>query len=88
MSSSDSVSCVLMQYVCRHHPTFGELDVGTDMLESGQLDSLMVMDFVTFIQSRFAVEIPPEDITPANMRTIARLSAYVEKRLAQNRNAA
>ncbi len=49
-----------------------------DLLGSGLLDSLAIMQLVLFIEERFAVDIPAEDVTIENFQTVARIEAYIE----------
>lgn len=58
------------------------LRVDTDLIASGQLDSMLVMDLVHFVETRFSVWLDPTDIAPQNLRTAAALARCVsEKRV-------
>ena len=57
-----------------------ELGEDTDLLTSGILDSLGVMMLVGFIETEIGVEVPPEDVTIENFRTIASIDDYLMRR--------
>ena len=50
------------------------------LLESGIIDSLGVLDLVTFIESEFKVNVVDEDLIPENFQTIDRMTAFVERK--------
>lgn len=51
-----------------------------DLLGSGLLDSLGVMQLVWFIETEFGVQVPPEDVTIDNFQSVDRIATYVEGR--------
>ena len=58
------------------------IDLGADdnLLTSGLIDSLGVMRLVSFIEDRFGVDVPPEDVTIENFQSISILSTYLTDR--------
>jgi acyl carrier protein len=46
-------------------------------LDSGYLDSLLVMDFVLCIEKQYGVAIDSSEISPRNFRSIQTLAALV-----------
>ena len=52
-----------------------------DLLESGVIDSLGVLDLVTFLQTEFAVLVEDEDLTPDNFKSIECMAQFVERML-------
>ena len=55
-----------------------ELQNADSLLESGIIDSLGVLDLVSFIESEFQIMVSDEDLTPENFQTIDRIMAFVE----------
>ena len=51
------------------------------LTESGVLDSMGVLELITFIEERFGFSVPDEDTLPENLDSVARLVGYVERRL-------
>ena len=52
----------------------------TPLLESGVLDSLGILDVVSFLESEFSILISDEDLVPDNFQTLKTISAFVLKR--------
>ncbi|RIK70080.1 MAG: hypothetical protein DCC67_20940 [Planctomycetota bacterium] len=82
MSTKESIAAVLIDYLQSAPDAQGVVDEETDLLESGRLDSIQVMDLVCFLESRFRVTMQPQDITPDNLRSVDRIARYVRARAA------
>lgn len=63
----------------------GGAGIGMDesLTESGVLDSMGVLELITFLEERFGFSVPDEDTLPENLDSIARLVSYVERRLGE-----
>jgi acyl carrier protein len=61
--------------------TFLVDEVGDDdsFLANGIIDSLGVMQLVTFIESEYGVGVADTDLVPENFDSVARVAAYVER---------
>ena len=58
------------------------VDEGGDeesFLASGIIDSLGVMQLVSFIEAEVGTRVPDTDLLPENFDSIARIAAYVER---------
>ena len=53
-------------------------------LEEGIVDSLGVMELVSFVEDQFGVGVDDQDITPENFDSVTRLAAYIRRK--QNGN--
>ena len=53
-------------------------DDDASLLEAGIIDSIGVMELVTFVSQTYQITVPPEDISPDNFDTINRLANYVQ----------
>ena len=51
-----------------------------DLLTSGLIDSLGIMQLVLFIEQEFSVNVPAEDVTIENFQSVAKIEAYLEGR--------
>ncbi len=49
-----------------------------DLLEAG-LDSMGIMRLVLFIEEKFAVSLPDEEIEPDNIQTLNRINSWIER---------
>ena len=47
------------------------------LLETGILDSLGVLDLVSFIEQKFSIGMTDEELMPENFQTIERIAAFV-----------
>lgn len=52
------------------------------LTESGVLDSMGVLELITFIEEQYGFSVPDEDTLPENLDSVTRLVDYVERRLA------
>lgn len=53
-----------------------------DIFELGFVNSLFAMELVVFIESKFRITIPNDELTRDNFRTVALMSALVQRQLA------
>ncbi|HZD11477.1 MAG TPA: phosphopantetheine-binding protein [Candidatus Binatia bacterium] len=56
-----------------------DLTANEDLLSTGVLNSLSILKLVGFIEDRFEIRIPDEDIVFENFQSIERLSDYLEQ---------
>lgn len=59
----------------RHH----ELDDHGDLIATGVVDSLGIMDLVGFIESAFAIRVADADLLPENLSSIAAIASFVRR---------
>lgn len=59
------------------------LDRQTDLVMVGALDSLMIIDLVTYVEGKFQVHIQPTEITPQNFRSVETLTRLITEKLAE-----
>lgn len=50
------------------------------LLESGMLDSLGVLQVVTFIEGEYGFSVSDEDLVPENFQTIDRIAAFIQSK--------
>lgn len=53
------------------------LDDGTSLLDSGVIDSLGVLDIVSFLEESFGVKVEDEELTPQNFESVGALARFV-----------
>jgi len=49
-------------------------------LEEGMIDSMNVLELVTFVEERFKIKVEDQDIVPDNFDSVAKLAAFVRSR--------
>jgi acyl carrier protein len=53
----------------------------TQLLETGVLDSIALVRLIQFVEEKFGIAIPDDDVTPDTFASPADLAAYVEQRV-------
>ena len=56
------------------------VEVDTDLIATGALDSLSVMQLIAFLSDNFKITIPASDVTPTRLKSVETLAALVEER--------
>lgn len=59
-----------------------ELRPETQLLQSGLIDSLGMVDLVAYLEESFSIEVDDDDMVPENFETVAAISAFVERKRA------
>jgi len=55
-------------------------DDATSFLRDGIIDSTGVLELVTFVEDRFGITVPDDDLVPTNFDSIDALVAFVERK--------
>ena len=66
-------------FLLEKFPLARKAGVGKDtaLLEGGILDSLGILDVVSFLETEFSMVVSDEELLPANFQTLGNLSAFV-----------
>lgn len=67
----------IREYVVNELLSGAEIGEEDDLLLSGLVDSLGVMRLVAHIEQRYAITVPPQDLTIENFATIAAIASYL-----------
>ena len=62
-------------------PTADPITADSNLLLSGLIDSLGVMQLVAFIQSENNIKVEPREITLKNFKTINSIVGFIEKKV-------
>lgn len=54
------------------------LSADDDLLDSGILNSLGILQIVSFIDERLGIQVPDEDVVYENFNSVAALAAYLD----------
>jgi acyl carrier protein len=54
------------------------LNVDDDLLDSGILNSLGILQLVAFIDERLGIQVPDEDVVYENFHSVAALTSYLD----------
>lgn len=83
MGTYSTIARSLADYLTSQTGGFETVSPTTNLLESGILESLTMMDLIAHIEQRYGVALAPGDITPMNFQSTDRLSLLVEGKLKQ-----
>ncbi|MCZ7556184.1 MAG: acyl carrier protein [Bacteroidia bacterium] len=59
------------------------LGLGDNLFETGTIDSAGLIHFIGYIEERFDIVIPDEDLIPEKFTTIASIADYIRSRLSE-----
>ena len=51
------------------------------LLESGMLDSMGVLEVVTFIEQEYCIGVSDDDLVPENFQSIDRIAAFIQSKV-------
>ncbi|MCC6191771.1 MAG: acyl carrier protein [Anaerolineales bacterium] len=76
-----STSSILAEYITRELAKGRTTTVGVDedLLGTGVIDSLGVLQLVSFVDERFGFQIPDEDVVIENFQSISALADYLDQ---------
>jgi acyl carrier protein len=59
----------------------GQLSNDDSFIENGIIDSTGVLELVGFLETRYGIRVDDDELVPANLDTLNRLSAFVRRKL-------
>lgn len=62
---------------CLQNDTAKELTAETNLLDEGTLDSLQIVQMVSFLEEQYGVVVDMEELVPENFETIGKIGAMV-----------
>ena len=63
---------------------FGEgerLQTDVPLYQNGIVDSLGVLEIITFMEQKFGIEIADDEVIPANFETLRKMCEFVERKI-------
>lgn len=75
-----AIATELTDYLNRDPRVEGSIEPDTELVESGRIDSLTILDLVVFVEERYGVALSADDLTPGNLSTVSALAALVATR--------
>ncbi len=67
----------IVQFVQARGARYTEVTLRTDLLESGLLDSLLLMDLIFHIEEVYGIRFDSNHVNPSNFRTIMDIVSFV-----------
>lgn len=68
---------IIIAYIHGELTTGIEVSENDDLLEEGILDSMGMIKLVRFIETKFQIQVPFEDMTLENFKTVKKICDYV-----------
>jgi acyl carrier protein len=77
---SEMIDDQIRNFIIEHFPSARRRKLGNSdaLLENGIIDSLGVLDLVSFLEAAFAISVSDEELLPENFQTVERLARFVE----------
>jgi acyl carrier protein len=66
----------------QYHEAAATLADTDSFLGAGLIDSMGILELVTFVEEKFGVRVADDEVVPANLDSIAGVSALVRRKLA------
>jgi acyl carrier protein len=57
-----------------------EIASDTNLFETGTVDSAGLLSFISFIENKYGISVPDEDLLPENFVCVARIADYIRTR--------
>ena len=70
---------ILENYFFSRESTLGNAD---SFMEVGVIDSTGVLELVSYLEERYAIEVDTEELVPENLDSIDNLTRFVQRKLA------
>jgi acyl carrier protein len=82
MSVGNEMSDKIRTFVLERFPLARKqhFDHKTPLLDTGLLDSLGILDVVSFVEQEYGILLGDEELVPENFQTIERLAAFLAKK--------
>ena len=77
MNTSDTIRAFITHEIL-HESLDTPLSDDAQLVESGIIDSLGVMTLLSFLEEKFSIKIPDQELTPENFATLSTITALVE----------
>ncbi len=73
-------------FIVEHIPQARQLNVQNEdeLIETGLLDSLGILDVVTYLEEEFGLTVSDEELTPENFQSISTMASYVQMKKEAN----
>lgn len=80
---TQEISAQIRQFITANFPLARQrpiLEDDAQILDSGIIDSLGLLDLLTLLEEKFEITISDEDLLPENFETITRIAAFVQSK--------
>jgi acyl carrier protein len=80
--STPAVTARIRAFLIEHFPSARSQPLGEDdhLLANGILDSLGILDVVSFVEREFGIAVSDDDLMPEHFETLRRLATFVREK--------
>jgi acyl carrier protein len=84
MSNTNHVNDRVRNFIVGKFPMARKraIGAGDNLLETGVVDSLGILELVTFMEKEFSLKISDDELTAENFASIERIAAFIEAKRA------
>jgi acyl carrier protein len=72
----------VLEFIQENFFVSGPLGHDESLLDTGVIDSTGVLEVISFVESKFDIQVLDEEILPENLDSISRIAAFVERKRA------
>jgi acyl carrier protein len=86
MDRPETISKTIRQFILDHFPLARQRHIGDcdSLLDNGIIDSMGVLEVVTFIEAQFRIGVSDEELVPENFQSVSCLADFVQSKLNGN----
>jgi|SRR6185312_284847 len=83
MSEVEKVKTGIRKFILQHFPLSQKREFTDDasLLESGIVDSIGILEIVSYLEQEFAIQVSDDDLLPENFGSIAGIAAFAERKM-------
>jgi acyl carrier protein len=78
---NDAIESKIRIFFTAHFPLTRGMGDDDDLLGKGGLDSLGILEVVTFVEREFGITVIDEELLPENFRSVSTLGTFVQSKL-------
>jgi acyl carrier protein len=60
----------------------GAVDADTSLFQGQVLDSLNLVELITFVETRFGIKVAPSEVSIDNLDSVSRIVGFIQRKLA------
>jgi acyl carrier protein len=82
MNEKNNISDQIRGFIIERFPLADKNNFGnkTDLLESGIIDSLGILDMVEFVEKKFGILLTDDELVPENFQTVEHLAEFLARK--------
>jgi acyl carrier protein len=83
MQANAEIEREVRAFLDKNFPLYEEAKVDRDdsLVETGVIDSLGILELVDFVETRFGLRIPEDELLPENLDSIGNITRYLTQKL-------